>query len=159
MRGKLGIVVFCALLAAACASSKPAEQPAAPAPLPSPEPAQAQAPEAPPETVYALRFHPGPKWVAGQPPFGQPGIAEHVKNMGAWAAAGKLMFGGPFLDSSGGMAVLRVASMDEAKKLAEADPCVVSGLMTTEIHPWLLAFTPEPDEKPAGGYPSAGSGR
>jgi uncharacterized protein YciI len=151
MRGNAGIVVVCALLAAACASSKPAEQPAvsAPLPAPAPEPAQAQAPDAPPETVYALRFHPGPKWVAGQPPFGQPGIGEHVKNLGAWSAAGKLMFGGPFLDSSGGMAVLRVASMDEAKKLAESDPCVVSGLMTTEIHPWLLAFTPEPEQKPA----------
>jgi uncharacterized protein YciI len=133
MRNVLGAVI-CALLVAACVTASTPKE------TPMPSPAKSQ--EAPPETVFAVRFHPGLKWVAGAAAFDQPEIMKHVANLKAWDAAGKLYLGGPYLDSSGGMAVLRVASMDEAKGLAESDPCVLSGLMTTEVHPWLLAFAP-----------------
>jgi uncharacterized protein YciI len=103
--------------------------------------ASSRATPAPPETIVVVRFAPGPAWVAGKPAHEQPGIGAHVENMKAWAKEGRLRIGGPFLDSTGGMALLDKTSVDEAKALAAADPGVVSGLLVAEVHPWLVAMT------------------
>ncbi len=99
--------------------------------------------ERPPETLFAVRFLPGPKWVAGKGPMAQPGIMAHAENMESLHERHVLWCGGPFLDSSGGLAVLRVASLDEAKKIAADDPGVKSGLFVPEVHAWLLVEAAE----------------
>ena len=53
---------------------------------------------------------------------------------------GTLRMGGPFLDNSGGMAVLKVSSLDEARRIGESDPTVKSGLLTVTPRPWMAAF-------------------
>jgi uncharacterized protein YciI len=96
-----------------------------------------------PPTIYAVRFNTGPKWVAGKSPFEQPGIREHIANMNAWAEKKVMWFGGPFLDGTGGLCGIRAKDLEEAKKLADDDPCVKSGLFVPEVHPWMLACAPK----------------
>jgi uncharacterized protein YciI len=55
-------------------------------------------------------------------------------------AKGRLLIGGPFLDDSGGMMVLKVGSMDEAEAIAGADPAVKAGLLQVKVRPWLAAL-------------------
>jgi uncharacterized protein YciI len=53
--------------------------------------------------------------------------------------AGKLAFGGPFPDGSGGLLVYEVASREEAESLRDQDPFALSGVFVrSEIKPWLL---------------------
>jgi uncharacterized protein YciI len=126
------IAVLC-LVAASC-TSPPKEEPMAPAPA---------ADEGPPQVVYAVRHLPGPKWLAGKRPQEQPGIGEHIAHMQGWDEKKILVCGGPFLDGTGGLAVLRAASLEEAESLAKADPSVAAGLLVPEVHPWLLAADSE----------------
>jgi hypothetical protein len=37
------------------------------------------------------------------------------------------------------MAVLTLASVEEAKKFVESDPSVASGAVRAEVHPWMVA--------------------
>ena len=59
--------------------------------------------------------------------------------------AGKLAFGGPFPDGSGGLLVYEVASREEAESLRDQDPFALAGVFVrSEIKPWLLlAINPE----------------
>ncbi len=145
------VLVLAFALAACATSAPPQDAPPTPAPdavaaepaaktdtPPTPAPTPAVAPK--PRVYWAVRMLPGPKWVAGKPPNEQPGIDEHVDNMEKWNERGLLFVGGPYLDGTGGMAVLRVKTAKEAKDLADADPGVRSGLLVPEIHPWLCVF-------------------
>ena len=76
-------------------------------------------------------------------------LAEHalahknyVKNL---LDAGKLAFGGPFPDGSGGLLVYEVASREEAESLRDQDPFALAGVFVrSEIKEWLLlAINPE----------------
>jgi uncharacterized protein YciI len=60
--------------------------------------------------------------------------------MSGFADKGRLVMGGPFLDNSGGMAIFDVATLEEARAIAEADPTVKSGLLTVTVKPWLAAL-------------------
>lgn len=94
--------------------------------------------------VYHVIIHaPGPAWKAGVGFREQPGVGDHVAYMRSLAAAGTMVFGGPFLDDAGGMAVLRVDGA-EAKRIAEADPGVKAGLLTVVVHPWLVPMSNVP---------------
>ena len=121
----VAIAVLC--IAAASCASHPKEE------------AMAPAPAAQPQIVYAVRHLPGPKWLAGKPPQEQPGIGAHIGYMQSCDEKKILVCGGPFLDGSGGLCVLRAASLEEAESLAKADPSVAAGLLVPEVHPWLLA--------------------
>ena len=160
-RRALATIVVALALAACATQSTPTTDAAPPAEVVAVEPAakidppQAPAPAAtdaattPPATppaapkprvYWAVRMVPGPKWVAGKPANEQPGIEAHIENMAAWNERGLMYMGGPFLDGTGGMAVLRVKSAAEAKALIDDDPCVRSGLLVPEIHPWLCVY-------------------
>lgn len=71
-----------------------------------------------------------------------PDHKQYVKSL---LDAGKLVFGGPFPDGSGGMLVYEVASLQEAEALRDSDPFFINGIFVrSEIKPWLLlAFNPE----------------
>jgi uncharacterized protein YciI/uncharacterized protein YndB with AHSA1/START domain len=89
---------------------------------------------------YQVLFHrPGASWQPGIPFRRQPGVEHHQGFMKHLHDDGLLVMGGPFLDEeSGGMAVLRAGSIDEAIRLAHTDPSIEAGLLTVTVRPWLV---------------------
>jgi uncharacterized protein YciI len=62
----------------------------------------------------------------------------HLKHLKAMSDAGKMDIAGPFGDDGDirGICIYNVATAEEAKKLAEADPVVMSGRLIVEVHPF-----------------------
>lgn len=88
--------------------------------------------------VYHVVFHaPGPNWQAGVGFREQPGVQAHVGYMADLLGRGALVLGGPFLDDSGGMCVLRLGA-EEAAQVAASDPAVQSGLLVATVKPWMV---------------------
>lgn len=78
----------------------------------------------------------------------------HFANMERLAKEGKLALAGPFAkdpDGWRGLFVFAVASIDEAKALAETDPTIASGEMVADYHAWYgsaaTMLVPELHEK------------
>lgn len=94
----------------------------------------------PPPVYYAFFHSPGPRWAEGTGFREQPGVGAHVRYMAEQLEAGRLVFGGPFLDDSGGMMVLRAESQAEADLIAGNDPTVLDGLLCVEVKPWMMAM-------------------
>lgn len=46
--------------------------------------------------------------------------------------------GGPFPDDTGGLMIARSGSLEEAQRPAAEGPAVRSGLLRTEVHPWMV---------------------
>lgn len=63
----------------------------------------------------------------------------HFDNMSRLAKEGKLAVAGPFADPEKkyrGLFILAVATVEEAKALAETDPTVKAGVLIVEYVPW-----------------------
>ena len=63
----------------------------------------------------------------------------HFANMNRLAAEGKLAVAGPFNDPAKvyrGLFIFAVATVEEAKALADTDPTVKSGVLVVEYVPW-----------------------
>lgn len=54
----------------------------------------------------------------------------------ALTEAGTLLLAGPFTDGLGGMAILRAASLDEARAIYETTPLAATGAVTWAIREW-----------------------
>lgn len=103
-------------------------------------PAAANA-DAPPKRYFVLMHAPGPGWDHAKGFAEQPGVQHHIGYMKPIFDAGKIVLGGPFLDNSGGMMILDVATLEEATAIAVADPTVKAGLLMVTVRPWMAAFT------------------
>jgi uncharacterized protein len=73
----------------------------------------------------------------------KPLLPAHLEYMIGLEKRGLLFASGPLSDGAGpptgaGLTVLRTATMDEARALAEADPFVTNGLRTFEIKEWTI---------------------
>ena len=81
----------------------------------------------------------GEKWMPVQ--FADPAMQEHLAYMREQVEAGKFVVVGPALDEGRirGMAIINAASMEEAKKIVNADKMIQSGHFVAEIHPVMLA--------------------
>jgi hypothetical protein len=53
---------------------------------------------------------------------------------------GKLLYAGAFLDNSGGLAMVKVASDSELRELIANEPATLDQVFTVETHPWYLSF-------------------
>ena len=66
--------------------------------------------------------------------------AGHLAHLGRMAMEGHLVAAGPFGDQEDerlrGLALYRVGSVEEARRLAEADPAVAAGRLEVEIMTW-----------------------
>jgi uncharacterized protein len=64
---------------------------------------------------------------------------DHLAHLTKMADEGKMVIAGPFLDdgSTRGICIYDVATLEEAKQLAEADPAVKAGRLTVEVRPWM----------------------
>jgi len=66
----------------------------------------------------------------------------HMGNIQHMAKIGKLLLAGPFEDNGDlrGLFLFKPGvSIDEVKKLVDADPAVKAGRLRYEIHPWFAA--------------------
>lgn len=86
---------------------------------------------------YVFLHRPGKGWLPDRPVGAQP-LQGHFEYMTHLEADGVLVVGGGFLDGAGAMGVLRCESIEAANAVAEADPAVADGIVTTEVHPWFV---------------------
>ena len=93
-------------------------------------------------TQFVVVHSPGRGWKAGVPAFEQDGLQLHGAHYAELLKQGKLVMGGPFLDSkSGGIMVAEPGVPEqELRAFAAEDPAVKSGLLTFELRPWLAGL-------------------
>ena len=70
-------------------------------------------------------------------------LPEHLEYMIALEKKGVLFASGPLSDAEGtmrgdGLTILRAASAEEARRIAETDPFFVAGLRSFEVREWTL---------------------
>lgn len=95
-----------------------------------------------PPIRYVVFHKPGPEWRPGVDFKEQAGVSEHVMHYKKLQEEGRLSFGGPFLDDSGGMMIpVEGETMGSIEEFASSDPAVKSGLLTYKVKPWLLAMS------------------
>jgi len=94
-------------------------------------PIQAAPPQgAPGPMTWVATLQIGAKWDAAKPPQQQAGFADHLAAVNKLAQEGKLLVGGPFLESfeshkiTGAMWIVTAENADAAKKLLESDAWV-----------------------------------
>ena len=103
------------------------------------------------ETVFVAIARPGPNWVPGKSPQGQPGFDEHVAFLASLRDKGALLAAGPFGDQQGGMALLRAGFLAEAKSMIEHGAFAEAGVIEWEVRAWMtdLSGLASAEEAPA----------
>lgn len=66
-------------------------------------------------------------------------VRRHVAHLKQLDRRGRLVLCGPFQDHKGGMVIVKAASLDEAREIAEADPLVRENVETYELRAWELS--------------------
>ncbi|HEX4901122.1 MAG TPA: YciI family protein [Pyrinomonadaceae bacterium] len=91
-------------------------------------------------TAYLAFLTRGEKWTPEKTPQTEAIQKAHMDNINRLAETKKLVVAGPFGDNGTlrGIFVFKVASLDEARALAETDPAVQAGRLALDIHPWLV---------------------
>jgi uncharacterized protein YciI len=84
---------------------------------------------------FVIYFTQGEEWIKGKP-IGEQGLQQHLEYWLKYGEEGKVLAGGPFMDSSGGIMVLEVKDVEEAKNLVSKDPAVTDKKLKPEIHQW-----------------------
>ena len=64
---------------------------------------------------------------------------KHLEHLTEMAHNGDLNVAGPFLDNGywRGLLIFNSSDIEKVKKLVEADPAVMAGRLSYEIHPWM----------------------
>jgi len=121
--------------------------------------ARAHAEEAPPnmEKYYVVFLRRPPNAPQLDEAAKQALQKQHLAHLRAMYEAGKLVVAGPFDEQKDetmrGMCLYRVASSEEARRLAEGDPAVKAGRLAVDVLAWwvekgAVSFRPPPP--PAG---------
>lgn len=63
----------------------------------------------------------------------------HAAHLSELDRTGRLFLAGPVPEIPGGLIVLRVASLADARAIAEEDPLVRGGYQTFEVGTWLMS--------------------
>ncbi len=66
-------------------------------------------------------------------------VSRHAAHLKELDEAGKLVLAGPIPERMGGLIVLRVASLADAKAIAEEDPMIRGAYQTYELGTWLMS--------------------
>jgi uncharacterized protein len=93
---------------------------------------------------FVLLHVPGPAVPDGGRVSEHAGFGEHVAFLRRRAGDGSLVAAGPLGDADGeGMTVLRAASLEEARRLAEEDDLAVAGgVLRVTVRPWQVLMAP-----------------
>lgn len=91
-------------------------------------------------TAYLGLLTRGAKWTPEKTEATQKLQEAHIANIVRLAGLKKLVVAGPFGDDGNlrGIFVFKVASLEEAKALAETDPAVQAGRLAIDMHPWMV---------------------
>lgn len=91
-------------------------------------------------TAYFGLLTRGAKWTPEKTPATEELQKAHIANIVLLADMKKLVVAGPFGDNGTlrGIFVFKVATLAEAKELAETDPAIKAGRLAIEIHPWRV---------------------
>jgi uncharacterized protein YciI len=91
-------------------------------------------------TAYVGFLTRGPKWTPEKTAATAQLQEAHMANIHRLADMKKLVVAGPFGDDGTlrGIFVFKVASLAEAKELAETDPAVKACRLALDIHPWMV---------------------
>ncbi len=81
-----------------------------------------------------------PEAFAEPTPEEEAAIEEHFARLKEETERGRVVVAGPCLDGAFGVVLFRAASPEEARAFVEADPVVVSGVMTAELHPLRISL-------------------
>lgn len=90
--------------------------------------------------VYLVRMTPGSAWQAGRPTADQPGYDRHLDTLRRWSAQGIVVLGGPVTSDQGTLVIIRAASLEDARDLAQSDPAVTSGLFVADVDQMAAQF-------------------
>ena len=66
---------------------------------------------------------------------------QHLRFLEQGEQEGKIFARGRFEDGTGGLVIYKAESLDEARKIAERDPYVLSGARSLELHEWGMKFS------------------
>lgn len=95
------------------------------------------------QTYYVAILKRGPEWTAERRPDVVRVSKGHRDNIDRLMESGEMSLAGPFMTdvaagegALAGLFIFNVASMEEAVALAEADPAVIAGRFTVEVHGW-----------------------
>jgi uncharacterized protein YciI len=94
---------------------------------------------APPDLYYIVFLRPDPARKPLAKEEGERIMTAHMANIHRMADLGILVAAGPFEDSPttiSGVFLLRAESIEEARRIAAADPTVVEHRNTVDAHPW-----------------------
>ncbi|MDQ1706967.1 MAG: hypothetical protein QOJ88_178 [Pyrinomonadaceae bacterium] len=91
-------------------------------------------------TAYLAFLTRGAKWTPEQTPATAELQKAHLANIVRLAGLKKLVVAGPFGDNGElrGIFVFKVATLAEARALADTDPAVQAGRLALDIHPWMV---------------------
>lgn len=96
------------------------------------------------DVYYAVIYSPGESWTKNADgtfaDVWEQDLRAHGQYMTSLHSQGLMKLGGPMSGNSGGMAILKVASMEEAQRLIAVDPGVTSKLLKPDIKEWCVAF-------------------
>ena len=85
---------------------------------------------------FLIIHTPGPAWIKGKG-FHEQSLLEHGTYIHKLFQAGILLEGGPFLDHSGGMALIKVKNREQAEEIIKEDPAIHSGVFSADLRPWM----------------------
>lgn len=86
--------------------------------------------------TYAVIYEIGRGWQMGKP-IEEQALGQHYDFLQYLFQQGILIEGGPYLDDSGGLALIRAEDIDAAWEIVEQDPAVLNEVFVPEIHPWF----------------------
>jgi uncharacterized protein YciI len=75
-------------------------------------------------------------------------VGLHFEYLKALLHVGKVVLAGPCLDGAFGIVILRVETLAEATELMNADPAVVGGIFSAEVHPFKISMADVGDSRP-----------
>jgi uncharacterized protein YciI len=87
--------------------------------------------------TYLVIYRAGPSWPPGAPIRALP-LREHGRYMLELYKQSVMRFAGSFADDSGGAVMFEAENDEAARAIVEADPAVVAGVFTFELHRWAL---------------------
>jgi uncharacterized protein YciI len=88
------------------------------------------------KNYFLIIHHPGPAWIEGKE-FYEQKLMDHGRYIHSLYEKGIVVEGGPFLDHTGGMAIIAVDDPDQAKEIIDQDPAINEGVFTAELRPWM----------------------